>query len=224
MMRTITFAIAFMLCAGMHGQEYFEGVIQYNVSYQQLNENISVEYMEQEMGTAFTAYVKEDRYSMIYNAKGFNGWMKIVVRLDKGYSMVEYEKSDTIIKTPFGPETAKLLQFERNAAEKREVMGELCESVTMRYEASQSKAIYESFKGVYYFSPKYKLNASLYKEYKESFRNLYAEETGAISLRNEQEIAPYFISIAEAVSIDPKEISDKLFEPNPNKVVVTEER
>ncbi|WP_151894054.1 hypothetical protein [Patiriisocius marinistellae] len=83
----------------IYGQEYFEGEIIYEIEYEPINPNIPKEYLENEFGKSFNAYIKEDRYAMIYHGNGLKGWMKTIVRLDLGYSYTEFEKSDTIAKT-----------------------------------------------------------------------------------------------------------------------------
>ena len=76
-----------------HAQDYFKGVIHYSVSYESLHPNIQKQVLERNLGTSFTAYILEDRYATIYNTKGENGWRKIIVRLDEGYTYTELEKS-----------------------------------------------------------------------------------------------------------------------------------
>ncbi|MGX1929611.1 hypothetical protein [Flagellimonas sp. 2504JD4-2] len=200
-----------------YSQDYFEGEIQYKIEYEALNQNISTEYLEKEIGKSFTAHVKEDRYSMIYNADGTNGWMKIIVRLDKGYYYTEFEKQDTITKTKFAPEKRELFLFERNHAEKKEVLDELCESVTIVHHPGEEIPFAQEIRGTHYFSPKYRLNKEKYKDYGNGFWNRYVNESGAISIRNETEYVPFFKSISEAVSIEEKQIPDSLFEPNRDK-------
>ena len=80
----LAFSIFLAINVTCYSQHYFEGEIQYNIEYVALNKNISIEYLEKEVGDSFTAYVKEDKYSMVYHADGTNGWMKIIVRLDQG--------------------------------------------------------------------------------------------------------------------------------------------
>ncbi|TAI47138.1 hypothetical protein [Flagellimonas allohymeniacidonis] len=209
----------FLLGFFCHSQEYFEGELLYKIEYETLNKNISAEYMAKEFGDSFTAFVKEDRYTMIYNGSGSNGWMKIIVRLDEGYSYTEYEKLDTIAKTKFAPETSPLLLFERNHKEKKEVMGELCESVTINVLPGEDMSFVKEIRGTHYFSPKYRLNPEKYKEYGNGYWNDYVKESGAISIRNETEYQPFFISTSVAVNIEEMKLDDSLFEPNPNKPI-----
>ncbi|MDY8137676.1 hypothetical protein [Aquimarina sp. 2201CG5-10] len=211
-----------LINVSVFGQEYFEGELHYKIEYQTLHKQIPVSVLEREMGTSFTAYVQEDRYAMIYHAKGQRGWMKVIVDLKKGYSYQEFEKSDTIIKTKFGAEKEELITFKRNSNNKKKVLNELCESVTIEYKPMGTKAFFEKFKGRYYFNPKYKLNAELYKNYTSGFWNLYVKESESISIRNETEFLPLFKSVQEVTSIIKKEVSDKVFELNKTKIIKLE--
>ena len=156
---------------------------------------------------------------MIYHGTGELGWMKIIVRLDQGYSYTEYEKKDTISKTKFGLEKNKLLEFNHNSDNKKKVLGELCESITMEYQSSDPKSFFQTYRGKYYFNPKYRLNPELYKNYSDGFWNLYVKESKSISIRNEIEFYPLFKTFQEAISIDEKKIPLKTFEPNSEKVI-----
>lgn len=206
-----------------HPQEYFEGEIQYKVEYEALNKHMSAEYMAKEFGDSFTAYIKEDRYAMVYNGSGTKGWMKVIIRLDEGCTYTEYEKVPTISKKKFSPEKNELLLFERNHKEQKNVLGEKCESVTMKQKPSEDTPFLDEITGTHYFSPRYKLNAEKYKDHQEGYWNKYVDESGAISIRNETEYSPFFITTSEAISVKTKEMDDGLFEPNPNKDIRLEE-
>lgn len=203
----------------IHAQEFFEGEVKYNIEYQSNNANLPTSVLEQEFGTSFTAYVKEDRYAMVYHATGQQGWMKIIVRLDEGYSYTEFEKLDTITKSKFGTERNDLITFKRNQNDKKIILGETCESITLHYKPKDTSSFFSEMRGKYYFNPNYKLNATLYSEYTDGFWNLCVEESNALSIRNETEFYPHFKSIQEVTSIVQKNIDNDIFEPNANKVI-----
>lgn len=210
----------FALTINSYSQDYFEGEINYTTAYTSLNPSIPTDFLETELGTSFTAYIKEDRYVMLNHATGEKGWAKVTIRLDQGYSYTETEKSDTIVKSKFGNDNNELLKFKRNTDDKKEVLGTLCESVTISYKPINTKTYFHKFNGTYYFDPQYKLNVELYKNYTDGYWNLFVEESGAISIRNETEYFPLFKVIQEAISIEKKEIPLHIFEPNPSKVIV----
>ncbi|WP_299255455.1 hypothetical protein [uncultured Aquimarina sp.] len=219
-MQKLTKTILFLLfISNIYGQEYFEGQIEYKIEYEPINPNIPKGYLSTELGDSFTAFVQEDRYTMIYHGKGELGWMKVIVRLDEGYSYTEYEKKDTISKTKFGLDKDKLLKFSHNPDDKKIIMDELCESITINYQPSDPKSFFKTFRGKYYFNPKYKLNSKLYENYTDGFWNLFVKESNSISIRNETEFYPFFKTTQEAISIDEKKIPSKTFEPNNSKVI-----
>ena len=211
---------------GLHmgnAQDYFEGVIQYKVTYESLNENIPVAFFETEMGVALTAYVKEDRYAMLHQGNGELGWMKTIIRLDQGYVYTEYQKSDTITKKKFGVNQEILLEFKRNEDDIKKVLNLPCESITLNIKNKDPNEIFEEIKGKHYFHPKYRLNPKHYKNYSDEYWNLYVEESEAVSLRNEIVATPYFKMVQEAVNITEEKVTNRLFEPNEEKVIVLEE-
>ncbi len=103
----------------LNAQDFFEGELNYSVTYEVLNKNIPISLLEREMGTTFSAYVKEDKYIMTYNSKGDLGWSKTIIRLDEGYGYIEYEKSDTIYKYSLNDNKNKLIKVSRNSMDQK---------------------------------------------------------------------------------------------------------
>ena len=201
-------------------QKYFEGVIQYKISYESLNENIPVEFFRSELGSAITAYFKEDRFAMVHQGNGELGWMKTIVRLDQGYTYTEYAKSDTITKKQFGKDQEILLEFKPNKGDIKEVLNLPCESITLNIKMKDANEVFSEVHGTYYFHPKYKLNPKHYNNYSDEFWNLYVEESEAVSLRHDIVAKPYFKAVQEAVEIKEEKVTDRIFEPNEEKVIV----
>ena len=64
-MKTIPFVLVlFLIFAAqqMQAQEYFEGEIEYTTTFEVINKKIPLALLITEMGDAFTAYIKEDKY------------------------------------------------------------------------------------------------------------------------------------------------------------------
>ncbi len=207
----------------LSAQEYFEGQIDYKIDYKSMNENLPEILLSQVMGDSFTAYIREDRYVMIYNSKADLGWTKTIIRLDQGYRYIEYENSDTIYKSDLRQNQAKLIELRKDIEETKTVLGETCPSIKLKYESTDPNAIFKINDGIYYYSPKYKLNADLYKIYNSGFWNKYVELSKAISIRNEHIYEGFFKSISQAVKITESEISDSIFILNENKIIVEAE-
>lgn len=218
-MKNVLLFYILLVVSTMYGQKYFEGEINYKIEYESINPNIPKEYLETELGKSFTAYVKEDRYAMIYHGTGQQGWMKIIVRLDQGFSYTEFEKSDTIMKTKFGKEKDELIEFKRNKNDQKIILGQSCESISIAYKATNSESFFQTFKGKYYFDPRYKLNKNLYEKYTDGFWNLFVKESESISIRSETAFYPFFKVVQEAISIEIKEMSFSLFEPDESKII-----
>lgn len=190
------------------------------MSYESSSESIPTALLENEFGAAFTAYVQEDRYAMIYHSTGQFGWMKVIVSLKEGYSYTEFEKSDTIVKSKLNNGQEELLEFKRNSDTKKMVLNELCEAVSIVIKPLDPEAFYQEQRGTHYFNPKYKLNAKLYENYTDGFWNLFVAESNAISIRNETEFFPLFKKIDEATSVVAKAVPDAIFKLDPNKTVL----
>ncbi len=204
-------------------QDFFEGQIDYKNTFISLHDNIDTAMLAKELGDSCTAYIKPDKYALIYNAKGSSGWMKVIVNLNEGFSYTEYQNNDTITKEDISVVKEKLLIFERDLEPKKDILGEECSSITMSYEPLNSEEFYTSITGTYHYNPKYSLDTELYKNNKSGFWNLYVNEAKAISLRNEIEFSPYFKSIQEAVSIVQQPIDESHFIVNTDKTITLKE-
>lgn len=201
-------------------QDYFEGQIDYQVEYESLNNNIPSSYLSYMLGDLFTAYVKEDRYIMLYSSRAGKGWSKTIIRLDEGYSYVEFEKSDTIFRSKLNTNKNKLIVIKKNPNKQLSVLGEMCSSISLKYEFLDSENPIKISNSVHYYNPKYRLNPMKYKIYTSGFWNLYVDKSEAISIRNEHTYEGFFKSVSEAKKIEVKEIPDELFELNKEKIIV----
>ncbi|GAB5399226.1 MAG: hypothetical protein Aureis2KO_08110 [Aureisphaera sp.] len=215
--------ILFICSTTLYAQNYFEGQIDYKIEYESLNENIPKEYLATLIGDSFTAYVKEDKYVMIYNSKGEQGWSKTIVRLDEGFSYLEYEKSDTIIKSRLDENSDKLIALRKETDQKRMILGEMCPSIVLKYESTDPDFPFKITDGRHYYNPKYRLNPEQYKNYTSGFWNKYIELSEAVSIRNEHVFAGFFKSVSEAVKIEERKIPESTFTLDRNKIVVLEE-
>lgn len=209
----------FLFTTLVHAQKYFEGQIEYKIEYEILNQNIPETYLKEALGDAFTAYVKEDKYIMVYNSNGDLGWRKTTIRLDEGFAYTEYERSDTIFKRRLDTKKDSLIEIRRHSDDKKMILGEMCEYVSLKYSSPDVDAPFNLTNGRHYFNPKYRLNPKKYKNYHSGFWNLYVKEAEAISIRNEHLYAGLFISISEAVEVKEEEIPDSLFELDENKII-----
>ncbi len=216
------FLILLFSISKIEAQAFFEGELSYKIEYEIINKNIPKGMLEKQMGDSFKAFVKEDKYIMLLNTTGEFGWTKTTVRLDEGYSYIEYEKLDTIYKFKHDINKSELLKISRSSNDRKKILNEECEYVTLNYRSTNPNSAFGIIKGKHYFSPKYKLNADKYKNYKSDFWNLYVKESGAISIRNEHFYEGIFKSVSEVTQILEKDISDELFLLDKNKFVKLE--
>ncbi len=220
MKKIICTILLFAFYTNTFAQDYFEGQIDFKVEYESLNINIPSSYLSYVLGDLFTAYVQEDRYIILYNSKADKGWSKTIISLDEGYSYVEFEKSDTIFKSKLNSNKNKLIMIKKNPNKQISVLGELCSSISLKYESIDSENPIKISNGVHYYNPKYRLNPEKYRIYTSGFWNLYVDKSEAISIRSEHIYEGFFKSVSEAKKIELKEIPDELFELNKEKIIV----
>ncbi|MDT0539075.1 hypothetical protein [Croceitalea sp. P059] len=209
----------FILSFLSYSQEYFEGKIHYTIEYETINKNIPDGYLETQMGDSFNAFVKEDKYIMVHNGTGELGAMKTIIRLDEGFSYVIYENSDTIYKSPLNLEKNKLLILKKVTNEKKEVLGEMCDYVSIDYENNDPNSFFKVVRGKHFFNPKYKLNPEKYKNHTSGFWNQFVDLSQSICIRNEHEYEGLFKSVSYATEIKQENIPEAMFLMDSTKII-----
>ncbi|NQZ45414.1 MAG: hypothetical protein HRT65_13980 [Flavobacteriaceae bacterium] len=159
---------------------------------------------------------------MAMNNKGSIGWTKQIILLDENVLYFECEKLDTIYKYPLDKEASKLIRIHKNEGDNLIILGDECPSLTLDYEMTDPNSIFSSNQGKYYYNPKYKLNKEAYANHRVGFWNLFVNESGSISVRNEVVQKPLFKSVMEAFQIIEKKIPDELFEIDTKNKVIKE--
>lgn len=199
-------------------QEYFEGEVYYKIDYESFIKNLPKEALAKEMGDTLVGYIQENKYAMTFNTKGELGANKTIVLLAEGYSYMDFAKSDTIYKSKLDKEPGSLLKFRHNPEDKKSILGDLCESITINYEATPG-SFYKTRNAKYYFNTKYTLNPNMYKNHKENFWHLFVGESKSITVRNEVEYLSLFKSTQQAYKIVKKKIPDDFFKIDKTKFI-----
>lgn len=196
-------------------QDYFEGKVIFEKSYQTLNPRVTNEMLNEHYGNWMIGFVQENRYLM-YAPLDSKDTTKIFYFLETSDGYVEKTNSDTIehFRIDEAPGTLRKIELVNST---KLILGDKCKAVKIEY--TPKEGYIEKVSGVYYFNPKYKLNSKYYINHKESFWNLFVEKSGSISVRNEITYFPFFKSVYEATNIIEQEIDDELFKLNPNKYI-----
>ena len=216
------YALAFLLTffgLNCYSQNYFEGIVLYEIEYEPIANNISEKSLVEEMGDSLIAYIQEHRYLMIFNTKSDLGVNKIFVSLEEGYAYIDYEQSDTIYKYKINKKSGALLKYEHTPNDKKKILDNICESITINYQPSDTDNSYEVRRAKYYFDPRYKLNAKAYANHNENFWNLFVNKSNSISVRNEVEYYPIYRSVQQAVKVIEKILPDQIFLIDTNKYI-----
>ncbi|WP_430427346.1 hypothetical protein [Maribacter litoralis] len=195
-------------------QEYFEGEVHFKTKYEPLIENVPEELLVQEFGDTLIGYVQEKRYLMKSNTSGATGDQTLIMMMDENLIYYVQEKSDTIFRYPINKVEEELLDIHKIQDETKIVLGDVCPAVILNTKNNDSESPFTVSLGKYYYNPKYKLNKKAYENHKSGHWNLFVNESGAISVRNEVRHEPIYKSIMEAFLILPKEIPDVLFDIN----------
>lgn len=212
-----------VISPSMLGQEknnYFEGEVTFVINHKSLDPEYSDEYFDFIFGTGMTGIVKEDIYKTIIESEAL-GTLTTYYDLTNKRVYFEESRSDTIKWVPLDEYTGELISVDRNKAERKLLLGALRESVTIEYIPDDPYV--EKITGTFYFNTDHKLNKELYANHKYGFWNLFINESGSISVRNETVVYPLLISIAQVTKIEEREVSRDEFKLDPNKIVVRRE-
>lgn len=198
--------------SGQENMGYFEGEVHFKISVKSLDESIPTAIFEQEIGNKLIGKVKEKKYLMLQNSGGELGNMKMIYLLEQGIGYVEYENRDTIEQFRIDTSPGELLEVKKNKHPKKEILGELRESVTIRFKPNKYSEYVDEVSGTYYYHPDYKLNPEYYKNHKSEYWNLFVNESKSISIRNEIVHYPLLEALYEVEQILVKEIREEEFE------------
>lgn len=212
---TLFLLIEFLIAPKIIGQEdleYFEGEVHFKISVKSLDENLPTAILEQELGNKLIGKVKEKKYLMLQNSSGELGNMKMIYLLEEGIGYIEYENRDTIEQFRIDTPPGELLEVKKNKEPKKEILGKLRESITIRYKPEKYSEYIDEISGTYYYHSDYKLNPAYYKNHKSEYWNLFVNESESISIRNEIVHYPLLEAIYEAEQIIVKEIGEEEFE------------
>lgn len=218
-----TMLMMYFLCSCLEQRKavgakvYFEGEVKFRIESASLNPNIADKVIQDIIGGEMIGIVSENKYKVInINQEGDTlvGYYDLLDQ--KVY--YDYENRDTIWWYSLNEAPGELISIQRNEKPQKEIMGKERESVTIRYLSKE--AYIDEFEGTYYFHPDYHLNRAAYSSHKENFWNLFVNETGAISIRNEVIARPLYTALYEAYEIKERDVSESEFEMDKNKVIV----
>ncbi len=213
----LVFALFQLSAVAQNSSKYFEGEVTFSVEHESINSQIPTDYFYYLFGNSMTGIVKEKRYKTITESLGM-GISTTYYDLEDKKVYMESSESDTIWWYPLDEEPGELVSVQRNKEEKKFLFDGLRESVTIEYIPNNPNI--ERIVGTYYFLPDHKLNKELYANHKYGFWNLFINESGSISIRNEMYIYPLAKSISQVTDIEEREVPDSELEFDKTKVLV----
>jgi hypothetical protein len=210
---TIFCSLTFFSCSSNlqnNPKDYFEGRIDYKVSFKAKLENLDTTFLRSILGNASTFYFKKGNYRQDYDIKDLQ---REVYLVKENKSYFKRDQSDTLHwKEMSGPEN-KVLKFEVNK-NKASILNIDCDELIVHYENKTYK---------YYFnSESLSIDPKWFQNFKSFNKNFTTKKMKSLFLKCEIEY-PQFIAIITAEKISKESISDEIFEI-PNNAILKEEK
>ncbi|MEO0472908.1 MAG: hypothetical protein AAF206_25045 [Bacteroidota bacterium] len=216
MKRFFTLSIFCLVMSSLFAQDFFEGSITYQYSYQSLYKFITTDYIQKTFPLGERKTYKGSKILVETWYKERTDTLKTIYDLDKQKAFTIDPQSDTIRQTPINQPPGRLLQKEKVSMTK-EVMGKKCAAVHLAYIVDMYRG--KKVEAVYYYAPSLALNPVQYQGFQVDYMNLYAEMTGAIPLASSMSIEKLYRVDGVATDIQQKEVADTVFALPEGKVM-----
>ena len=215
-MRLILAGFFSMILSFSSAQDYFEGTVSYEYEYTSLYKFISTDYIKKNFPTRSILHYKGSKYveELFYN--GDKPSTKTLYDLEMQKAYVIDPALDTVWQYSIDVIPGKLLKSEKTSL-KKEVLGKNLPSYHLEYIVDMYNG--KKTTAVYYYDTELTLNQTLYSDYKQSYWNLYTENTQSIYLASSMSIEKLYRLDATATKIDKKELPTSFFELPADKVV-----
>lgn len=215
-MKILTTTLLLLFVQFSFSQDYFEGAVTYDYSYQSLYKFITTDYIAKTFPISEVKSFKGSKLAIetIFNDKSAN--TKTLYDLDNQVGYIIKASSDSIRQFKFDEIRGKLLRNAKSSLTK-EVLGKTCPAVELEYIVDQYRG--KKMTCVYHYDSELKLDPALYENFKYDYRNLYVAKAGAIDVASSISIEKLYRVDGVATKIDRKEIPDSFFELPEDKVL-----
>lgn len=209
-MKKIILSLFILLNNGLQAQNFFEGYIEYNVTYESFIPDISADDLKERMGTKHRYYVKNDNYireSMDEDDSPV--FFNIYIGKEKKTYDISIHNPDTIFYHPVTDTIFSISDIKEGG--KEIILGHSCKSVSLVL-SSYSNYLQDTsrIKLTYYFSDQLPVNPDWYKGYV-YWADLVHKYKG-IALKFSEEMVGYYKVTYTAVQIVKESLEDSLFE------------
>jgi hypothetical protein len=178
--------------------EYFEGKIDYTLSFIYKEKEIDTVRLRELGGQFSTFYFKNGNYRQFFDAKNLKEEIYLT-RENKNY--LKPNDTDTLQWKQMSGPVDSILKFEKNTAKKK-VLGIVCDELIFHYKDKIRK---------YYYNPdSLRIDPAWYRNFKYLNKNVAAQKMNTLFLQCELEY-PQFIAIITATSISHEKIDDQFF-------------
>lgn len=203
----------------MPSEIFFTGVVKFSIDNKSLNNNIPDQVFNDIIGQTMIGIVGANKYKVL-SINSLNDTTVVLYDLKGLKIYYNYPGSDTIFWRRLDQTPGELISIRRNQKPQKEILGEIRESVTIIYQPDDEYI--DRYEGTYFFNTDHKLDKKIYAGHKDSFWNMFVDEAGSISIRNEIFASPLYSSVYEAYEIIERDVSEDEFEMDKNKVIAKE--
>lgn len=188
-------------------QNYFEGIINYQISFRLKEQNLDTAYLRQLIGYTSTFYFKEGNYKQLYDLKNLQE--EIYHRSDNR-SYFKRDNTDTLYWRSMAKQGDSILKFEIKQ-ESVIISGINCNVIEI-YNLNKIKRYY-------YNTDMLRIDPRWFSAFTYFNKGFISEKIKSLFVRCELEY-PQFIAIFTATSIQTKQIDDTFFRLPENAVLV----
>ena len=218
MKTSIITLIAFLLFAPAFSQKYFEGVVEYDITYESVSPDMPIDELKQAIGTQLKFYHKNGTYIREYiNEKGSSIHKIMYLAADNKVYNINMPDPDTILFYNAKEKLFEDYKIIKGPAEN--ILGCTCPSRIISYNYYEES--FDDTVGItleYYFCHQLPVNPDYYKNYAIWYELLKEEKS--VALKFTEEWKGYFKVFYTAKKIDHVSLSEKIFELDKNAVLI----
>ena len=218
MKKSFLILLTFLLCIPGFSQKYFEGVVEYEITFQASSPDINEAALKRIFGTKLKFYYKEGTYMREYLNENDNSIRKyIYLATNNRMYFVEMKDQDTITFHDASDKPFENYQIVKGETDT--ILDCSCPSWKINYrhfEKNFNDTI--NFREQYFFCHQLPVNPDYYKNYYIWSEVIKKEKS--VALKFTEEMEGYFKIFYTAKKINPVKVDDHVFEFDKNAVLV----
>ena len=218
MKKNILTLLALVLCSIGFSQKNFEGIVDYEITYQPLSPKVNIEGLKEIFGVKIKFYYKDGTYMREYFDKNDNTIRKFIYEAETNrLYIVDALNTDTVYYYFANEKPFKAYQIVNGPPDT--VLGCTCPSKVVTYKYYE-KLLEDTLnmKLEYYFCHKLYVNPDYYKKYYVWYDII--KEQKSVAIKFSEETVNFFKMTYTATKIDQAKVSKEVFDFNKNAVLI----